>query len=106
MRHFPPGALPAAQIVLRRTGMIPTPRTPSLARLATFACLLLAGAMAGVSKLASIRAEKEERYKEQTQRLTAMKKLEAETAPKRKNFEDQKAMPTSRIRSSATRAPS
>jgi len=57
---------------------------------ALFNFLLLGGALAGVSKLTSIRAEKEERYTEQTQRLAAMKKLEADIAPKRKVFEDQK----------------
>ena len=59
---------------------------------AIFNCLLLAGAMAGVSNLTTLRAEKEERYREQTQRLSAMKKLETEIAPKRKLFEDHKAI--------------
>jgi len=59
---------------------------------AMFNCLLLAGVVAGASKLSTIRAEKEELYKEQTQRLAAMKKLETDLAPKRKNFQDQKAL--------------
>lgn len=59
---------------------------------AMFNCLLLSGVVAGVGKLSSMRTEKEEQYKEQTQRLTLMKKLEAELAPKRKNFQDQKML--------------
>ncbi|TDU70883.1 hypothetical protein EI77_02001 [Prosthecobacter fusiformis] len=59
---------------------------------AVFNCLLLAGAVAGVSKLNTVRTEKQERYQEQTQRLAAMKKLEASIAPKRKAFEDQKKL--------------
>ena len=57
-----------------------------------FNCLLRAGAGAGVSKLSSVRAQKEELYKEQTMRLAAMKKLEADIAPKRRIFEDQKRL--------------
>lgn len=59
---------------------------------AIFNCLLLAGVLAGVSKLSAIRAEKEELYREQTLRLAAMKKLEADISPKRKIFLDQKAI--------------
>ncbi|MFO1484245.1 MAG: hypothetical protein U1F71_12880 [Verrucomicrobiaceae bacterium] len=59
---------------------------------AMFNCVLLGGVIAGVSKLGTMRTEKEELYKEQTQRLAAMKKLEAELAPKRKNFLDQKVL--------------
>ncbi|SKA82360.1 hypothetical protein SAMN02745166_00898 [Prosthecobacter debontii] len=59
---------------------------------AAFNILLLAGAIAGVMKLTSIRTEKEERYREQTMRLAAMKKLETDIAPKRKTFDDQKAI--------------
>jgi hypothetical protein len=57
-----------------------------------FNCLLLGGVIAGVSKLGTVRAEKEERYIEYTQRLAAMKKLEADLAPKRKTFQDQKIL--------------
>lgn len=59
---------------------------------AAFNLLLLAGAAAAVSKLSSIRTDKEEKYKEQTMRLSAMKKLEADIAPKRADFEDQKKL--------------
>jgi hypothetical protein len=59
---------------------------------AMFNCLLLGGVIASVSKLSTMRTEKEELYKEQTQRLAAMKKLEAELAPKRKTFTDQKVL--------------
>lgn len=59
---------------------------------AMFNCLLLGGVAAGVSKLSAVRAQKAELYKEQTQRLAAMKKLEEALAPKRKTFLDQKAL--------------
>lgn len=59
---------------------------------AMFNCLLLGGVIAGVSKLGTMRTEKEERYKEQTLRLSIMKKLETELAPKRKTFQDQKLL--------------
>lgn len=59
---------------------------------AMFNCLLLGGVIAGASKLNTVRAEKEARYKEQTMRLALMKKLEAELAPKRKTFLDQKTL--------------
>lgn len=59
---------------------------------AMFNCLLLGGVIAGVTKLSTMRTEKEELYKEQTQRLAAMKKLEAALAPRRKEFQDQKTV--------------
>lgn len=57
-----------------------------------FNLLLFGGALAAVAKLGQVRQEKEERYHEQTQRLAAMKKLEADIAPRRKIFEDQKRL--------------
>jgi hypothetical protein len=59
---------------------------------AVFNCMLLAGVVAGVTKLSKMRAEKEARYEEQTQRLAAMKQLEAKIAPKRKLFDDHKKL--------------
>ena len=59
---------------------------------AAFNLLLLGGVFAAVSHLGKVRAEHEERFKEQTVRLAAMKKLEAELAPKRKTFADQKKL--------------
>ncbi|HCN30090.1 MAG TPA: hypothetical protein DIT64_15395 [Verrucomicrobiales bacterium] len=59
---------------------------------AVFNVLLLGGVLAALGKLADIRKEKEERFEEQTQRLAAMKKLEADIAPKRKTFADQKKL--------------
>lgn len=59
---------------------------------AIFNCVLLAGVAAGTAKLASVRAEKELRYDEETKRLAGMKVLEARIAPRRKAFEDQKKM--------------
>ena len=59
---------------------------------AVFNCILLAGTMAAVSKLSTVRAGKEEQYKEQTLRVSAMKKLEADLAPKRKTFEEQQKL--------------
>jgi hypothetical protein len=59
---------------------------------ALFNCLLLGGLLAAVHKIANVRSEKEELYKEQTLRLAAMQKLETELAPKRKVFQDQKAL--------------
>lgn len=59
---------------------------------AIFNLVLLGGVIASVSKLSTMRAEKAELYHEQTQRLAAMKKLEAELAPKRKTFLDQKVL--------------
>jgi hypothetical protein len=59
---------------------------------AVFNCMLLAGVVAGVTKLAKIRAEREGRYDEQTMRLAAMKQLEAKLAPRRKMFEEHKRL--------------
>jgi hypothetical protein len=59
---------------------------------AVFNGILLAGALLGVSKLSDIREKKELRYKEQTMRVNAMKTLEADLAPKRPAFEDQKKL--------------
>lgn len=59
---------------------------------AMFNCLLLGGVLAAVNKLGAVRSEKEELHREQTQRLAAMKRLEIELAPKRKVFQDQKAL--------------
>jgi hypothetical protein len=62
---------------------------------AVFNAMLLAGVVAGVSKLSTVRAQKETRYNEHTKRLAAMKQLEAKIAPKRKLFEEQKKILTS-----------
>ena len=57
---------------------------------AAFNCYLLAGVVAGVTKLSKIRAEREARYEEQTKRLAAMKGLQAKLEPRRKPFEEHK----------------
>lgn len=57
-----------------------------------FNCILLAGVVAAYQKLSTVRKEKEERYREQVQRLAAMKVLEGRIAPRRKHFQDQKKL--------------
>jgi hypothetical protein len=57
---------------------------------AAFNCMLLAGVVAGVTKLSTLRAEREARYEEQTKRLIGMKALQAKLEPRRKPFEEQK----------------
>lgn len=59
---------------------------------ALFNCVLLAGALAALGKLSTIRQQKEEQYQEQTQRLAAMKKLESDLAPRREGFKGQKTL--------------
>lgn len=59
---------------------------------AVFNCILLAGVVAGVTKLSKVRAEKEERYEEQTKRLAAMNQLQAKLEPRRKPFEEHKKL--------------
>jgi hypothetical protein len=59
---------------------------------AVFNCILVAAVFAANQKLASVRAVKEARYKEQVARLASIKSLEAEIAPKRKTFESQKVL--------------
>lgn len=59
---------------------------------AVFNCVILGVALGGVSKLADVRKQKEALYQEQTQRLALVKQLEADLAPKRKTFEDQKKL--------------
>ncbi|RBP36377.1 hypothetical protein DES53_11788 [Roseimicrobium gellanilyticum] len=62
---------------------------------AAFNAMLLAGVVAGVNKLSTVRAEREARYDEQTKRLAAMQQLESKIAPRRKAFDDQKRILTS-----------
>ncbi len=57
-----------------------------------FNCVLLAGEVAAIFKLMDIKAEKEARYAEQVARVAATKKLEAEIAPKKVNFSNQKSL--------------
>ena len=57
-----------------------------------FNCVLLGGVVAGIDKLNSMRALKEERYKEHAARLVAMKALEEKIAPQRKSFEENKQL--------------
>jgi hypothetical protein len=59
---------------------------------AIFNCLLLAGVLAGVSKLGEVRASKQALYEEETERLREIKKLEEVVAPNRKTFADQKKL--------------
>jgi hypothetical protein len=63
-----------------------------LAMPAVFNCILVAAVFAANQKLASVRAVKETRYKEQVARLASIKSLEAEIAPKRKTFDSQKVL--------------
>jgi|GEM_PF-1497230 len=55
-------------------------------------CLLLGAVLYANSKLSQVRAVKEAAYTEHLARLTASKNVEAEIAPKRKVFEDQKVI--------------
>jgi hypothetical protein len=57
-----------------------------------FNCMLLAGVLAGVDKLADVRAGKQSLYEEETARLQEIKKLEEVVAPNRKTFADQKKL--------------
>ncbi|HYF36483.1 MAG TPA: hypothetical protein VD994_14410 [Prosthecobacter sp.] len=57
---------------------------------AIFNCLLLAGVLASVSKLAKVRAEKQAMYEEETDRLNEIKMLESAIKPNRGVFADQK----------------
>jgi hypothetical protein len=59
---------------------------------AVFNCILVVVVFAANQKLAKVRATKETRYKEQVARLAAIKSLEADLAPKRKTFDDQKLL--------------
>jgi hypothetical protein len=63
-----------------------------LAMPAVFNCILVAAVFAANQKLASVRAVKEARYKEQVARLASIKSLEAEIEPKRKTFDSQKVL--------------
>jgi hypothetical protein len=63
-----------------------------LAMPAVFNCILVAVVFGANQKLASVRAVKETRYKEQVARLASIKSLEAEIAPKRKTFDSQKVL--------------
>jgi hypothetical protein len=57
-----------------------------------FNCVLVAVVFFCNSKLSQVRDQKEKRYKEQVARLAAIKALQAELAPKRKAFDDQKIL--------------
>lgn len=59
---------------------------------ALFNSVLLMGVVAGMTKLAKVRAEKEMRYDDQTKRLAANKVIEGRVTPRRKAFDEQKRL--------------
>lgn len=59
---------------------------------ALFNLILLGGVAAAAAKLSSVRAEKEQRYDEETKRLAAIKVIETRISPRRKAFDAQKKL--------------